>query len=186
MKLKTATIFTHLFSLLWLMSLFVGFSFLNTSKLIENADLVYCPLQKTWVKRDEAAQLVRQNPLDQICMSDQKRQELILQITLKNAFAIDEKGIFDTLQKGISVLENYRETPNLPNQNLAQIRHSFNFLNTQNDWKLNFIAKSEAFSFALNSRPPTALKSTKFDFQFVQTLEQISRNINPRSPPFSI
>lgn len=186
MSLKTDTIFTYLFSLVWLMSLFIGFSFLNTSQIVKNADLVYCPLQKTWVKRDEAAQPIRQNPLDQICMSDQKRQELTLQITLKNAFAIDEKGIFDTLQKGEKVLSKYQENPNLPNQNLVQIRQTLNFLNNQNNWKVNFIAKSEAFSFALNSRPPTFLRSTKFDFQFAQTLDKISRNINPRSPPFSI
>lgn len=109
-----------------------------------------------------------------------------MQISLKNAFAIDEQGIFETLQKGVKVLDSYRETQNLPNQTLAQLRHSFSVLNSANDLRQTFVTKSEAFSFALNSRPPTSIKTTKFDFQITQSLSQISRNINPRSPPFSI
>lgn len=185
MKLKTKTIFTYIFSLIWLMSLCIGFSFINKSQLIYD-DLVYCPLQKTWVKRNEETQAARKNPFDQICMSDSKKQELAIQISLKNAFAITEKGIFETLQKGVKVLDSYRETQNLPNQTLVQIRHSFSVLNSANDLRQVFTAKSEAFSFALNSRPPTIQKVAEFYFQPTKTLDQISRNINPRSPPFSI
>lgn len=167
------------------MSLCIGFSFLNKSQLIYD-DLVYCPLQKTWVKRHEETQAARRNPLDEICMSDERKQELTIQISLKNAFAINEQGIFATLREGVKVLDNYRETQNLPNQTLVQIRHSFSVLNSANDLRQTFTAKSEAFSFALNSRPPTFQKVTEFDFQTTKNLDRISRNINPRSPPFSI
>ena len=186
MKFKTKTIFIYLFSLLWLLSLLIGFSLFSNSQLIKNNDLVYCPLQKTWVKRNEEPQSFRRNPLDQICMSERKKQELELQILLKNAFAVDEQGIFAALQKGAKALENYRESQNPPNQTLVQIRPSFVFLNSRNDWKFTFLTKIEKFSFALNSRPPTFLKSTKFDFKIIQTLDQIPRHINPRSPPFSV
>lgn len=186
MRTKINTIFSSLISSLWLMSFCFGFLFLNFSQQIDNQDLVYCPLQKTWVKRNEEPESIRQNPLDQICMSDAKKQTLAIQISLKKSFAINEKGIFETLQKGLKVLDSYRETQNLPENNLAQTRHSFSVLNTKNDLKLNFPTKKDAFSFALNSRPPTVQNSTKFDFQFARKLEKISCNINPRSPPFSI
>lgn len=186
MEAKTKTILTSFLSLIWLMSLFIGFSFVNDLRLTANEDLVYCPLQKIWVKRAEESQPVRHISLDQICMSDRTRQELAIQIALKKAFAIDENGIFEALQKGTAVLAKYRENPSLPQQNLTKVQYSSSVLNTSNNWKISFIAKSEAFSFALNSRPPTVYKTTKFDFQFTKTLDQISRNINPRSPPFSI
>ena len=176
MRTKINTIFSSLISSLWLMSFCFGFLFLNFSQQIDNQDLVYCPLQKTWVKRNEEPESIRQNPLDQICMSDAKKQTLAIQISLKKSFAINEKGIFETLQKGLKVLDSYRETQNLPENNLAQTRHPCSVSNT----------KKDAFSFALNSRPPTVQNSTKFDFQFARKLEKISCNINPRSPPFSI
>lgn len=150
------------------------------------ADSVYCPLQKIWVKRDEKSIPIRNNSLDQICMSDTKKQSLLVEISLKKAFAIDEKGVFETLIKGAKVLDSYRETKDLPQQNLAQVRQTLSFLNTKNNLNLTVALKEEAFCFALNSRPPTFQKIAKFDSLITNKLEKISRNINPRCPPLSI
>lgn len=182
---KSKLILSNLFCFVMPIALILN-SFLISQNTFQIGGLVYCPLQKIWVKQSGENQIVRLNPLDLICMSDSKKYELALQISSKNAFAIDEKGIFETLESGVKVLDDYRENPNLPNQNLAQIRLSFSVLNNKNEWKPMVAAKSEAFSFQLFSRPPTAPKSTKFDFQITKSLDQISHNINPRSPPFFI
>lgn len=174
-----------LLCVLILLSLFAS-SFIFSVKDSPNENLVYCPLQKTWVKKDSEISTIRKNLLDEICLTKNKKQILTLEILIKNAFAIDEKGVFETLHKGFQVLENYRNFPNLPQQTFAEITHSFSVLASKDDTNIAFFIKKEAFSFALNSRPPTIVNSTKFDFQFVQSLDQISRNINPRSPPFSI
>ena len=184
MIFKTNPTSKFFISNLLLLSICVGFFLFSPSPKDEN--LVYCPLQKAWVKKEVEVKPHLKNPLDEICMSDSLKQKLTVEITLKQAFSVDEKGVFETLQKGSQVLEAYQNVPNLPQQNLAEIKQSNSFLTSSNEIKIAFITKKQAFSFALNSRPPTVKESVKFDFQTAQSLETISRNINPRSPPFSI
>jgi hypothetical protein len=168
-----------------LLSLFAS-AFIFSKKDSSNENLVFCPLQKTWVKKDTEDSTIRKNLLDSICLTKAKKQTLTLEILIKKAFAIDENGVFETLQKGFQVLDDYRNFPNLPQQTLVKLTNSFSLLAPKDDTNIAFFIKKEAFSFALNSRPPTSSNSTKFDFQIAQTLDQISRNINPRSPPFLI
>ncbi len=190
--LKQTNKFFLIFSNLFCSSLF--FILLSANFVIpynsnELSNLVYCPLQKTWIKKTTETLLIRSNPLDQICMSDSEKQHLTFKIVQKNAFAIDEKGVFDTLEKGDKVLNDYQDfpnllnLPNLPNQNLAKLRHSFFVLNTKNGSKTDSQINSQTVSFEQLSRPPTILNATKFYFQRVYPLTKISRNINPRSPP---
>lgn len=126
---KSATINNLKLSVLLLIFFAVVF---NTFPLFHqknsfSGEYSYCPLQKTWVNRNEATQSTRQNPLDEICMSNGKKNVLALQISLKIAFAIDEKGIFETLRNGVKVLDKYRQPENLPNQHLTSIRHTLVF-----------------------------------------------------------
>lgn len=184
--LKQTNKFFLIFSNLFCLSIF--FVLLSANFVIpynsnELSNLVYCPLQKTWIKKTTETLLISSNPLEQICMSDSEKQHLAFKIVQKNAFAIDEKGVFDTLEKGDKVLNDYQDFPNLPNQNLAKLRHSFFVLNTKNGFKTDSQINSQTVSFEQLSRPPTIQNATKFYFQLVHPLTKISRNINPRSPP---
>jgi hypothetical protein len=158
-------------------------NFLIPSNINELNNLVYCPLQKNWIKKTAETLPIHSNPLEQICMSDSEKQHLAFEIVLKNAFAIDEKGVFDTLQKGDKVLNDYQDFPNFPHQNLAEFQHSSGILNTKNNLQIDFQLNAQTISFQQFSHPPTIQSVTKFDFQFVRILEKISCNINPRSPP---
>jgi hypothetical protein len=146
-------------------------------------NLVYCPLQKTWVKLNSDISVTQTTPLNQICMSNAEKQILSAQILFKKAFVIDEKGVFETLKFGVKFLDNYKHFPNLPDKTFAEFRGLFNLINSKNDLQIEFVINSQSFYFEQFSRPPTLTKTTKFDSQIAQTLEKISRNINPRSPP---
>jgi hypothetical protein len=176
------TILSKVFCLCFLFALVLTNTFFS-DKANKINDLVYCPLQKIWIKKLDETFTVRKNSLDQICMSDTKKQSLAIQISFKTALAVDEKGIFETLKFGEKVLDNYKGFPNLPNQHLVNFRHYFSILNSKTDIQTDFQIITKTFSIQQFSRPPTLTKTTKFDFQIAQTLEKISRNINPRSPP---
>jgi hypothetical protein len=151
---------------------------------IADESFVYCPLQKKWVTRDEDSKFVQPNLLDQICMSGLKKTELAIQISLKSAFATDEKGVFETLKFGVKVLDKYRQNRDVPQQTLAKLRLPISNLGSKNEWKTGFVANAETISFQQFSRPPTNHVAAKFAPHVTRTLEQISRTIVPRSPPF--
>jgi hypothetical protein len=179
---KLFLILSKVFCLCFLFAL-ISANVAFSHKSNEANNLVYCPLQKTWVKKTIEILPIRKTSLEQLCMSDAEKQNLAIQLSLKNALAIDEKGIFETLKFGVKVLGNYRKFPNLPNQNSAELQQSFAVINGKNDLQTDFQINSQAFSFQQLSRPPTITETTKFDFSIAQSLDKISRNINPRSPP---
>lgn len=119
-------------------------------------------------------------------MSDAMKQFLVLQISFKGAYAVDEKGIFETLAKGVKVLDGYGEFPHSPPNNFSKFRNLLNFSSGKRDSQTYLQIISQAFSFEQFSRPPTARRNLKFDFRFVRRLKEISRRINPRSPPIFI
>ncbi|HRH46962.1 MAG TPA: hypothetical protein PKY82_35270, partial [Pyrinomonadaceae bacterium] len=96
-----------------------------------------------------------------------------------------ETLFFNYLQKGDLVFVEINHHSNLPDSNLAQNHRIETIVN-------NFrqeVGRQELIKFTLQEapRPPTLTeKKCEFESQSVQTLEQISRNINPRSPPFFI
>lgn len=143
----------------------------------------YCPLQKVWVKRSIDAAPKRHNLLSQLCMRDTVKQNLAIEISLKSAFGINEKGVFETLKNGVRNLDNYKEFPNPPQHNLSKLTHTFSILSGKNDLRNDIEIKSQAFTFEQLSRPPTPKRSKRFCFHLVRALTKISHNINPRSPP---
>lgn len=181
---KLFLILSNIFCVVFLFALITA-NFFFSFNLHTYSDLVYCPLQKTWVKQHIERPKFKQNPLEQICMNEAEKLELSKQILLKNAFAVDEKGVFETLRNGEKVLDNYRDFPQMPPQNLFTNKQSFSLLNNKNDFRTEVANITEVVSFQQFSRPPTIQHSAKFDFQISRTLSKTSRNINPRSPPFS-
>ncbi|MBS1793230.1 MAG: hypothetical protein JSS81_05220 [Acidobacteria bacterium] len=144
--------------------------------------LIYCPLQKTWVKRLSSPKPTFTNPLDEICMSDSRKSNLAAQILLEGAFGIDEKGVFDVLQKGPQILAAYRNSPAAPKPALAGNIHLPGVSNNKKEAKpAPAPAVSKAVRAVLPLRTPD--QTANLDFRTVFDLKNISRNINPRSPP---
>jgi len=151
---------------------------------LQDSSLVYCPLQKIWVKGNESNNFTAENSLDYICASEKKKNFLSFEISLKTFQPVNEKTFFEYLAKGKQAFTKFGEFPRLP-------KHEFFNASKSEAVTNNFKQKIEKnilsrFSFAQHQRPPNISVSTDFDFQFSRELEKISRNINPRSPPFFI
>ncbi len=150
-------------------------------KSFELPTLVYCPLQKTWVKENTPNTPKEFQSLDKICAGEKRKNTVSFAFSLNTFQPLDEKSFFDYLEKGNRLFTEQNRLPDLPNRKLA------NHLNTQsavNNFNQNLENTSPAhFSFAQRQRPPSNSISVNFESQIVRTLEKISRNINPRSPP---
>ncbi len=185
MKLKSLSFGIFLAGNLLLFSLCFSCFILPLNNQFPDENLVYCPLQKTWVQQNVPQPKI-EDSLENICASDKLKSQFSLQVSQKTLGfqPKTEKLFFNYLQKGDLAFVEINQHPNLPDSNLAQ-NHK---LETATNNFRQEIGQQDLAEFTLQqiARPPTFVNSTKFDFQFVQTLDQISRNINPRSPPFSI
>lgn len=152
---------------------------------VSKKDSVYCPLQKTWVKR-EIPKLKFQNELEEICAGDKLKTLFSFQIEQKiiGFQPKTEKLFFDYLQKGDLTFIELNHHSNFPESNFAE-NHKTEKIGNNFQQKIN---KKELakFNFQQIARPPTFREIAKFNFQITRKLENISHNISPRSPPFSI
>lgn len=189
---KIFSLVNNIFCSLFLFAL-ISVNFLPQSTQNDSEDLVYCPLQKTWVKRDLPGEPVKvEFPLGEIC-SSQKNKESFLsdlgKIASSNQIIFDKQDeanlFFNYLEKGKKAFAYFESTQNHPKHQL--VRNALNEKGANTNYKIEFEPnRSEEFVLSQLSRPPTVRKTSKFDFQIVYSLEKISHNINPRSPPFSI
>jgi hypothetical protein len=158
------------------------------------ADAVYCPLQKTWVrKNDPAAEAVRpEKTLDYICSSFDHKESFVFELSngiFDRQISLTgekiEKLFFKYLEEGKQAFAEIAPSNNLPGRQMA--KNSAGEKSGSTNFKVDFARyPSETFGFEQLARPPTTRQTIKFNFQFVNELDKISRNINPRSPPFSI
>ena len=149
-------------------------------------DLVYCPLQKVWVKRLEPKTPVKYQPFDEICATDTRKNSLRLEISLKTLHPATQKIVFDYLEKGDRAFAELNQLTSSPSrQLLAQTNSETAANNFSQDFGKHEFAE---FTLLQAPRPPTFSGNApiRFTFQFTCALEKISRNINPRSPPRSV
>ena len=186
MKQKSSTFTVFLLGNILLMSLCFSFIILPQSTQGLNENLVYCPLQKALVRK-EIPQPEIKNELEDICASDKLKAQFGTQLTQKTLGfpPKTEKLFFNYLQKGDLAFAEINHHPNLPDSNLAQ-NHKPETVSNNSGQE---IGQQDLTKFTLQqiARPPTFVKEINFfASQSVQTLDKISRNINPRSPPFFI
>jgi len=156
----------------------------------ENPEMVYCPLTKK-LQPVHAEQIIQtENPLNEYCLSDRQKSDFSAAVLEKISFGFSvakeksfEDLVFDYFRDGKSGIDTRPNLPNLPEKTFA--KNSFSAVGFGNNFSLQIVWKSdEKFSFQLKARPPTKTFSNRFEFDSLNSLEDISRNINPRSPPF--
>ena len=150
-----------------------------------NPNLVYCPLQNKWVKSGEERILAIKD-FDDFCATDKRKEFIKTKIHLKNRFApiITENLVFDYLEKGNQVFALFGHLPEIPPREF--IKKSSTITATNNFFDYSIKLTTEKFTLKQAARPPTFSAQARFSFQFIRPLSEISRNINPRSPPIFI
>ena len=161
---------------------------LSAQQKLSSSDAVFCPLQKTWVKKNQSTQSIG-NSLDEICAPNEHKQHFVYDLAkslfskrVESAQISQEQLFFQYLEKGKQVFAEtapFRNTPDRRLVNAAAKEKS----GTAN-YSVDFHRRpAESFILKVLARPPTFNHNTNFDFQFTQELKKISRQINPRSPP---
>lgn len=155
---------------------------LSVRDSLKDTNQVFCPLQKAWVKQTLPQPKISRD-FNDFCATDKRKDFLKLEISLKKGFfqPITEKLIFNYLAKDGQALIEFKHFPDLPNR---QFSRQAKFQTAANSFFQEFGKRTlVAFTLSPAARPPTFTSSVRFEFQFVLSLKQISRNINPRSPP---
>lgn len=184
------------FSILWLLlfCLFFGSFPISAKQNNPSNDLVYCPLQKKWVKKNQNLSEPKkvEKPLDEICSSSKNKESFIFGLfsvistkQFSSTKENEESLFFKFLKKGERAFSESPDPNNLPKNQIASAVTKVKGGNVY----FNFdFAQELTETFKLNqfARPPNTFQATKFGFHLIRELKNISRNINPRSPPFSI
>lgn len=150
----------------------------------ETANLVYCPLQKTWVLPNLPKPLAEIQSLHNLCASEKLKNLANFRFSLKTFQPLDENLFFDYLKKGESFFTAQKGLPDLPKRN--SIRHLKSEFAVNNFTKNLKKSTHAYFSFEQHQRPPNNSVSVDFAPRILRNLEKISRNINPRSPPIFV
>lgn len=159
----------------------VNFFEFHGIQISASSNLVYCPLQKNWVARNVSKPEKKYQPFGEICAADKRKFVLQTEFALKISRPLTEKIVFDYLAKGDIFFAEFNKLPDAPrNEFITQTE-----LKTAiKSGSYEFI-KPETANLTLpqTPRPPTFRTKSSFEIEVHRTLEQISRNINPRSPP---
>lgn len=179
-------------ALILLSAIFSGTIFSASTQSRETAEMVYCPLTKQLQPVHAIRKSSLKNPLNEICGSETEKNqfsnEVVKKISLGFSIASEkqfEDLVFDYFRAGKSAFNTTQHLPAPPENKL--IKNSFSLTGFGNNFSSQIVWKSEErFAFQLKPRPPTAVSQAHFEIALTKDLSAISRNINPRSPPFSV
>ena len=177
---------THIFICVLLLCVWFSGIALKPSFAENSYELVYCPLQKKWVKGNVEPILVK-DPLDEFCSSSDNKK-LFTQSFLSNPNylpTLDVETLFlEYVDKGERAFTEIDHSHELPPRELI----SFNSIQKASSiYKNELVKKQSANSIELNSaRPPNTLVSTKFEFPTVQKQSKLSHQNFARPPPVEL
>ncbi|MBK7707854.1 MAG: hypothetical protein IPN69_05510 [Acidobacteria bacterium] len=155
-------------------------------------ETVYCPLTKTFQPVKAKDVKADRNPLDEICAKAGLKQ-LFAESVFRAAFPVNSRKsidefddlVFDFLRSGKSAFDRLPKSPDAPDG--TTVRPSMSILATAETGgkrppatlpDARFVSPAKINEVVSNP----ALRSPQNP---VRTLDSVSRNINPRSPPFS-
>ena len=175
-----------------LLSVYLGSLNLTTAEAAGTGNKVFCPLQKTWVRKSPATALSQKqrDPLKDICGPDERKTEFLLQLSeslrLTRARPTSQEIIklfFAYFAEGKPALTRFVSSQNVPGpQFFSGSRQEKGVNNTRSDLAQN---TDKVFALA-RVRSVIALSETNFVSHYPPTLKNISRRIKPRAPPFSV
>ncbi len=130
--------------------------------------------------------------LNEICAADAEKARLAaaigenLKLKFTNLTADNFENLaFDFWQKGKAAFDVLPNAPNAPEK--AAVRNSFSPTTSGGSFSFKIVWKAtEKFAFQTQPRPPTIAGFSDFNFKFLTKLDQISRRIAPRAPPFFV
>lgn len=156
----------------------------------ERAGLVFCPLQKKWVKEGEAGKVAPAVPLSDICAPRRGKSTFAASLLTAVSSQISVNKNLDLTQlffafqvKGSGA---FAELPSAPDAPRPPTTLSEKTVVTAGIDRNGFIAvPAKEFSFEQLSRPPTASSATNFHLPQIADLKMVADVTNPRGPPLA-
>lgn len=164
--------------------------FAHTQK--QSPDLVYCPLQKSWVKRNPSAAVAPIKTfklLDDVCASNRLKENFFsdLSKSLHSRRILSHQNdevklFFSYLERGEQVFAEIVTPSDAPNRQLAQSSkiEKSGGANYQKDFTNALTGKLFVQQFP---RPPTIKNSSFYHSRIVKESNIISHRTAPRAPP---
>ncbi len=187
---KKAKLLSHLILCGLLLCVWFSGIVLHKSEAKNSDRLVYCPLQKKWVKGNDEPMFVR-NPLDEIC-STNDRKAAFTQGLLNNFISLSsiannlttEDLYFEYAERGERVFSEINLQQDFPQRKSIAFE---SFQKASGIYKNELVKKQSVALIETNfARPPTFDAVAKFEFPTVQKLSKISHKILARPPPFEL
>lgn len=155
-----------------------------------SSDLVFCPLQKQWVKRLEPGKIVLPAPLTDICAP--KKDKTVFLEKLLGSFR-SKFGNYQTTNIGGLFLSYkvkgdraFSEMPSSPPEPKAPFSFVEKVLSGTVANRFGHIATIvQIVSLEQLSRPPTQTSEALFSPVFLRDLETFSTSTSPRGPPIA-
>lgn len=177
-------------SLLWLLGIVFASVPVFANGPNVSGDIVFCPLQNQWVKRNAEAPTVRRTPFTDLCAGSQDKDTFINKLILKVARNVSfgdraraEAIFFDYKASGeisFSELPSKPDLPSPPQASVSKVINAVNGIridpsitNTQVHWQRR------------TSRRQTCKHAVKFSRKQLRDLQPISIAVKPRGPPVS-
>jgi len=186
---------TKIFTVIWFFALFLNVFSITLFAVSPNtsAEMVYCPLTKKLQPVKAPKKEFSQNPLEEVCAPEKNKKSFVDEVFGKNLLRVNlldkkqfENLVFDFFQKGESAFANLPQFPDLPHKYSVKAFSTVIGFGKNDETRFVWKEQTENFNFAQHPRPPDFAPKGDFSVQIARELKNISRNINPRSPPFFI
>jgi hypothetical protein len=185
---------THCLTALIFLSLFTGSFCLAVNTQFKSSDAVFCPLQKTWVKKNSPGfgTEKQREPLKNICAPDERKSGFLTELfgafglfNIKAAEDQTEKLFFAYYSQGRSAIAAFVSSHNTPGPQF--ISSGENEKSVRNPGFEIVAANVQKIITAAPPRHSTASPENAFvSSKNFKELKNISRRIQPRAPPFFI
>lgn len=153
-------------------------------------DLVFCPLQKIFVKRSEPKKIEPRVALSDLCAVDKVKADFLERLVVSvNSKRVDGKLnlgelFFSFSATGDRAFSNLPSVPEAPGFPLAVVEKVQGVSGIERNGHI--AVNTQVFSLQQLSRPPTRRPLTRFHFPPISDLASPAYAINSRGPPSSL
>ncbi|MBK7392285.1 MAG: hypothetical protein IPI64_03160 [Chloracidobacterium sp.] len=155
---------------------------------VKASGLVFCPLQKQWVKKSEPKKAESTPPLPDICAAVKGKTAFVEKLVagvgsrIATAGKVDVSELFFSfVAKGDKAFSEIPSSPDLPKMPLTVVEKAQGGTNVV---RSGFLAvNTRTFSFEQVSRPPTPKSVSDFNSPQITGLQSVAYAINTRGPP---
>jgi hypothetical protein len=148
--------------------------------------MVYCPLQKKWVKGSKEEPVKPSVDLGALCISD-KNKATLLKVFIKESVTIpDESFVFEILKDGIETAIKNQRLPSKPSPLAFKTASSIGTVSSREKSRIDILWLGTNLTYCQQPVGLTTRVNTFFDRRIFLALKPVYQGFNPRPPPIFV